>query len=1060
MTTRRLNLNSLGVSGKKKIKEQSGVKTVSKLINLAREQGVIMIDSKDQRSKETNSTRAYQYFGEIYNQMAKEQAFQYKEKIKKVNSAIKKNKDFSYNFNNTKQLLKVIGLAIKSKKKYTYDIGGKSFTLSINSFNAFYDLYNGKTENVSGSDADIYEDLILSNKINFKYFPDEHKGHKKRVGGFFPFTNNFDYDLTRYQIMKEFTVYGVENNCFMQALINSGIVPDSIESIGIMVCGRDIPQRSLKTIAETFDIKIVVKNTDLDHTTIYNKDGKNILNIGLIDDHYFLNEKTNITRYAVENYADIKFVKEWNRIYRDKNKRCYDRFISSYELILLLKELGYFKPLELDEEIMCSIYSDKITKINKLVEASDLNTKVNRYSDKSLNDKNFVNLFFDFETTTVGAKRDCKKKQDEGETHTPYMCCIKNHEINKTFHGSNCGEEMIKYVAGKYKQVRLIAHNAGYDFRFIYQHLCSISLIDRGKMLLRGKALYYHYGKKVEFIIQDSFAMIATPLRNFGKMFNLPIEKDYMPYHLYTKENVNKRYLEISQVVSGGSSTDDDMSKFIENCKKWNCYAETDGCVDLIKYSQIYCEMDCKVLEGGYNSFHKSTLDVFGIDVNNYMSAGGIAEAYMQKNNVYSNFTKLGGIPRAFIQQCMVGGRTMISKNIKKHIKKNVSDFDAVSLYPSAMKRIGEIGGYLIGSPKILKNFSYDFLKSVDGYFIEIKITKVGKYLDFPLMSKLGEVREFTNDMVGDIIHVDRFALEDLIEFQKIDFDIIKGYYYDEGRDDTILHVIQHLFDERLRQKNLKNPIQEVYKLIMNSSYGKCLQKPFDTKTIYTNRSNHANAVSKNYKSIKSITQLFNDTKDYKGVINENYKIDLFKEIINDYNNCAIGIEILSMSKRIMNEVMCLAQDSGYNIYYQDTDSMHIDDCSVLPLADKFRLKYGRELIGKQMGQFHTDFSSEILKGTLISKESIYLGKKSYVDVLTDETGEIDYHVRMKGINRQSIDFYCKNNNITILDLYKQLYNGKKITFDLACNGAKCCFQFNNDMTIQSLLKFEREVHF
>ena len=81
MTTRRLNLNSLGVSGKKKIKEQSGVKTVSKLINLAREQGVIMIDSKDQRSKETNSTRAYQYFGEIYNQMAKEQAFQYKEKI-------------------------------------------------------------------------------------------------------------------------------------------------------------------------------------------------------------------------------------------------------------------------------------------------------------------------------------------------------------------------------------------------------------------------------------------------------------------------------------------------------------------------------------------------------------------------------------------------------------------------------------------------------------------------------------------------------------------------------------------------------------------------------------------------------------------------------------------------------------------------------------------------------------------------------------------------------------------------------------------------------------------
>jgi hypothetical protein len=37
-----------------------------------------------------------------------------------------------------------------------------------------------------------------------------------------------------------------------------------------------------------------------------------------------------------------------------------------------------------------------------------------------------------------------------------------------------------------------------------------------------------------------------------------------------------------------------------------------------------------------------------------------------------------------------------------------------------------------------------------------------------------------------------------------------------------------------------------------------------------------------------------------------------------------IGAFILSMSKRIMSEVMCLAEDNGIEIYYQDTDSMHI----------------------------------------------------------------------------------------------------------------------------------------
>ena len=40
------------------------------------------------------------------------------------------------------------------------------------------------------------------------------------------------------------------------------------------------------------------------------------------------------------------------------------------------------------------------------------------------------------------------------------------------------------------------------------------------------------------------------------------------------------------------------------------------------------------------------------------------------------------------------------------------------------------------------------------------------------------------------------------------------------------------------------------------------------------------------------------------------------------------------MSKVIMNEVMCLAEDIGADIEYTDTDSMHIDFDKVIPLAD------------------------------------------------------------------------------------------------------------------------------
>ena len=48
-------------------------------------------------------------------------------------------------------------------------------------------------------------------------------------------------------------------------------------------------------------------------------------------------------------------------------------------------------------------------------------------------------------------------------------------------------------------------------------------------------------------------------------------------------------------------------------------------------------------------------------------------------------------------------------------------------------------------------------------------------------------------------------------------------------------------------------------------------------------------------------------------------------EVLDQSTYNYIGVMILDMSKRIMNEVMCLAEDIGIEIHYTDTDSMHID---------------------------------------------------------------------------------------------------------------------------------------
>ena len=59
---------------------------------------------------------------------------------------------------------------------------------------------------------------------------------------------------------------------------------------------------------------------------------------------------------------------------------------------------------------------------------------------------------------------------------------------------------------------------------------------------------------------------------------------------------------------------------------------------------------------------------------------------------------------------------------------------------------------------------------------------------------------------------------------------------------------------------------------------------------------------------------------------------------------------ILDYSKRIMNEVMCLAEDLKIKMFYQDTDSIHMEDSRVKDLEEAFYKKYGRHLIGKNLG--------------------------------------------------------------------------------------------------------------
>ena len=62
--------------------------------------------------------------------------------------------------------------------------------------------------------------------------------------------------------------------------------------------------------------------------------------------------------------------------------------------------------------------------------------------------------------------------------------------------------------------------------------------------------------------------------------------------------------------------------------------------------------------------------------------------------------------------------------------------------------------------------------------------------------------------------------------------EIIGGYCYNEGGNNTIDHVIKDSNDLRKKLKQEKNPAQMAIKLLMDSMHGKTIIKPVETDTI------------------------------------------------------------------------------------------------------------------------------------------------------------------------------------------------------------------------------------
>ena len=889
-----------------------------------------------------------------------------------------------------------------------------------------------------------------------------------RGGGFFQYLLRENVPKVVVEHLKRYQIFDTlltENKqrpelndcCLIYALKQYGISKEVLTQMRTRIYNRYQTQSSFDELCQEHRINLTLHYLDDDaesksRKVESRKNGKRRLYLGvpkaeaeytlemnIYKDHYFLEEKTPFSFWYIQHFNDEGVTEERHNWRMEGGRWRRERyFMRASKLVRWLFQNGYFKPITYAEYgVIKTVFH---TEVKKNMEFSlEYNEK---YCTKLIEPRNTHEKdpshywFCDFETDT------------SGNVHTPFLVVLQslNGRINKEFRGESCGQKLLEFLPDNSV---IYFHNLAYDIRMIAKHGLKKTLI-KGQRVMRAEIDYF--GKNLMF--RDTLPILSCKLSAIPKMFAMKdIQKEIFPYKYYTLERLERNVGVISEAGNNEDKpwSESDYELFRENIDKIGCRTGEDT-FDMWRYASFYCQQDVRILRLGFTEFRKGFVKDFKIDPFKFISISSLANEVFNRNVYYPNrnLFKVGGHLRVFLSRAVYGGRCMCAYNKKWHVKERLYDYDAVSLYPSAMSRLYTVEG----RPKVIQpeQLNMEFLSQQSAYVVEVKITKANKHYPFPLIVQKVDGLNLNDDNLTEpvIMVVDNIYLEDLIEFQQIEFDLIKGYYWDGKRDYRIQEVIKHIFNKRLEYKNIGNPLQNLYKLVMNSCYGKTIEQPVDKSYIYIPEGPELDAFwQKNYNKI--IEDVVLDGCNI-------HAIKILKPINQHFNFSLLGIQVLSMSKRIMNEVMCLAYDIGCRIYYQDTDSMHISASDLSRLEKAFQEKYQRELRGKNMGQFHTDFTSDSGREDVqCAVESIFLMKKMYIDQLLMSDGTLETMTRGKGLTLNSINYLakeCFDGNKMLL--YRAMFRGETQTFDLTKGEPR--FAMNKDMSISNIDEFKRTI--
>jgi hypothetical protein len=976
------------------------------------------------------------------------------------------------------------------------NIRGETQTLTLN--NRAYDFItrvlteghiadqkaNFESDTLTGYDFTLLDHAKITTLTGDKY------GFiKDKDGRFFPYINKTNIDLSRYQIYTEAQsrdalLIKSREQCLMHALKMAGVEGVYINRVKYTYItkqstGTDylisIKKSSLKEVAHIIKRNIVLHEYEKGSRLckkVYETEAPdyNEIHIALYLGHYFVFETTIYTSFALRFYKEVKDIADFHNIYRRDNGKKgityrtksaeQNNQVHSLRMVALLYENNYFGDLDMSmfaehkyDKNADNYYLDNIAEEQELYERKS----------KTRGEKKKKIYFADTETYVAGGNHTLQLIGLANDTHD----CVDVFNVGSPRYGGDARKttyDFLDRLAGRKNKYEVICyfHNLKYDYHILEPYMNVIDKCMKDGSYYSVTVLY----KKTKIEFRDSFKLLPFALSKFQKNFNLDpkySKKEAIAYEYYTPYNNGKR---VKTRKYRRMLNKEDRKIFKKNMKTEYSYDKKTKTFNPMDYYKDYLRLDCLVLKYGLLKFNDIIKEITGgMEIYDSLTISSLTDKYMYQRGSYDGVCSVKGNLREYIAQAVYGGRVAVNKKYeKKIIEGKISDYDGCSLYPSAINRLTREIGLPTGKAK---RYNPDELKAEawqDKIYsiMTVKINKVNKTQQIPFIAHKGETStQYLNVPPEKPIIIDSITLQDYIKFHKIEYELIDGVYWNDKGNKKMGEVIRELYDTRLKYKKTNKALANTLKLMLNSAYGKTIMKKANTQCKVVRAKGFEKYVYMN----------FNTIKKYRRMNDNNYEVTSITADTSS-NRGHIGCAILSMSKRIMNEVFNVAENLKCPIYYTDTDSLHCNLEDVPKIEDEYQRVYGKQLNGKQLEQFHTDFDLEGATSEIYANKSIFLGKKSYIDMLEskDANGDVitGSHIRLKGITAEGLEDaakrYTNDHTTDYFALFSDLAQGREVRFILNPynedkNHKKVLFEYKAG-TVSTRQEFVRAVSF